>query len=171
MVRSFVLAAALLTLPTWQGATQQMRHSNGHMAHDHFGAVNKRGDMAMGFDHSKTSHHFLLYPDGGAIAVEANDKSDTQSRDAIRGHLKGIRTMFAEGDFHLPMLIHGVTPPGMTVMKQQRKRIAYTFEPTAQGAQVRLTTQSAAVRDAIHKFLRFQIADHRSGDPLTVQPR
>ena len=79
--------------------------------------------------------------------------------------------MFAEGNFHLPMLIHGVKPPGMTTMKQQRKRISYTYEEIPHGAEVRLTTHSAAVRDAIHKFLRFQITDHRTGDPLSVQRR
>ena len=43
-------------------------------SHDqHHADVNKRGDEAMGFDHMKTTHHFLLRPDGGVIQVEAND--------------------------------------------------------------------------------------------------
>ena len=39
----------------------------------HHDDINKRGDQVMGFDHLKTTHHFLLRPDGGVIQVEAND--------------------------------------------------------------------------------------------------
>jgi hypothetical protein len=136
---------------------------------DHFAAVNRRGDRAMGFDHSKTTHHFRLYQDGGAIGVETNDLKDTPSREAIRQHLRSIRAMFAKGDFNLPMFIHATPPPGMPTMKRLRKQITYTYETTPQGAQVRLRTRNRRARVAIHKFLRFQIQDHRTGDPLTVQ--
>ena len=46
--------------------------------------MNKRGDKHMGFDHLKTTHHFLLANDGGSINVEANDVNDSESRDQIR---------------------------------------------------------------------------------------
>ena len=42
--------------------------------------MNKRGDKHMGFDHLKTTHHFLLSKDGGAIQVAANDPKDTAER-------------------------------------------------------------------------------------------
>lgn len=42
-----------------------------------------RADSAMGFDQSKTTHHFLLTKDGGAIEVSANDPSDSASRDQV----------------------------------------------------------------------------------------
>src|SRR5512137_269646 len=44
-------------------------------------AMNARGDRAMGFSHDKTTHHFVLLPDGGAIELTANDGRDTLSRD------------------------------------------------------------------------------------------
>src|SRR5258708_3708847 len=81
--------------------------------HDsHHDNVNKNGDHVMGFSHKKTTHHFLLYPDGGTILVEANDANDTESRDQIRSHLPHIAKMFTAGDFQAPMLVHGKTPPG-----------------------------------------------------------
>ncbi|SPE25161.1 conserved exported hypothetical protein [Candidatus Sulfopaludibacter sp. SbA3] len=43
--------------------------------------MNNRGDRVMGFSHEKTTHHFRLYADGGAIEVTANDPRDTASRD------------------------------------------------------------------------------------------
>jgi len=150
--------ASVLYLPV--SALRQQKHSEG---------VNKRGDMAMGFDHSKTTHHFRLYKAGGAIGVDANDPKDTGSRDAIRRHLQMIAKMFAKGNFDLPMFIHATTPPGMETMKKLRKSITYHYEETAQGAQVRLSTQDPQALAAIQKFLRFQIEDHKTGDPTTIQ--
>jgi hypothetical protein len=36
----------------------------------HFAGVNARGDQGMGFNHEKTTHHFHLLPDGGAIEIQ-----------------------------------------------------------------------------------------------------
>ena len=44
--------------------------------------------MVMGFDQARTTHHFLLFDDGGAIEVGVNDPADTKNRDAIRSHLR-----------------------------------------------------------------------------------
>jgi hypothetical protein len=71
----------------------------------HHKGVVQRGDEVMEFSHEKTTHHFRVRPDGGAIEVEANKLEDTESRDAIRVHLAHIAKMFAAGDFSAPMLI------------------------------------------------------------------
>ena len=68
--------------------------------HDHHAMVDSRGDHVMGFDHEKTTHHFRLYKNGGAIEITANQAEDTASRDAIRGHLSHIAKMFA--NIHCP---------------------------------------------------------------------
>jgi hypothetical protein len=57
---------------------------------DHQAMVNEHGDHVMGFSHEKTSHHFELSYDGGAIDVRANDVRDTESRDEIRSHFRHI---------------------------------------------------------------------------------
>ena len=134
-------------------------------SHDqHHADVNKRGDQVMGFDHLKTTHHFLLRPDGGVIQVEANDPKDTDSRDQIRQHLAHIVQLFANGDFTAPMLIHAQTPPGVPVMKRLKADIKYRFEETARGGRVRITTSNPDALAATHEFLRFQIKDHNTGD-------
>src|SRR5713101_6675623 len=66
-----------------------------------------RGEGAMGFDQEKATHHFKLLPDGGAIEITANDPSDVATRDAIRQHVMKIADMFTEGNFSIPMLVHG----------------------------------------------------------------
>lgn len=126
----------------------------------HHQGVVKRGDEVMGISHEKTTHHFRLHPDGGAIEAEANDAKDTASRDEIRSHFGHITKLFAEGDFSAPMLIHAQNPPGTEAMKRLRNTIEYRLESTEKGARIRITTKDAEALRAVHEFLRFQIADH-----------
>src|SRR5450756_2630163 len=55
---------------------------------------------------AQMTHHFKLTPDGGSIAVDANDPADETSRDQIRVHLKEIAVAFGQGDFQKLSLIH-----------------------------------------------------------------
>jgi len=138
--------------------------------HDSMESMNERGDKVMGFDHTKTTHHFLLKPDGGVIHIEANDSSDTASRDQIRQHMRHIAKMFSEGNFSAPMLIHEQKPPGAELMKQLKAMIKYEFGEAERGAFIRMSTTDADGLKAIHDFLRFQIKEHMTGDPLEVKP-
>jgi hypothetical protein len=138
---------------------------------EHHEQVARRGDTVMGFSHLETRHHFRLFADGGEIEVVANDPRDTATRDQIRMHLGHIAKMFAAGDFNAPMLIHGRTPPGVPVMKKLRADIAYRFQPTARGGRVVISTQDPRAIGAVHEFLRFQIADHQTGDSTKVTRR
>jgi hypothetical protein len=131
-------------------------------------AVDERGDHVMGFSHEKTTHHFRLYPDGGAIEVNANDAADTQSRDQIRMHLGHIAKMFADGDFNAPMLVHDRIPPGASVLQKRKAQVQYRFKQTERGAVIRITTKDPDAMQALYAFLRFQIAEHRTGDPTVV---
>ena len=135
---------------------------------DHHTGVNQRDDQVMGFSHEKTTHHFRLYPDGGAIEVSANDPADTESRGQIQMHLSHIAQMFAAGNFRAPMLIHDQDPPGLPAMQRLKKEIAWRFEKTAQGGRVRIVTENAEARSAVHQFLRFQISAHQTGDPQSA---
>ena len=135
-------------------------------AADHHAAVNNRGDHAMGFSHEKTTHHFRLLKDGGAIEVSSNDPKDTDSRDQIRGHLKHIATSFAAGNFDMPMFIHDQVPPGVPVMKRLKSQIKYEVESITGGGRVRISSTNPEVVKAVQDFLRFQITDHQTGDSL-----
>lgn len=144
----------------------QAQQHDGSMSHQQMEEMNKRGDKAMGFDHLKTTHHFLLANDGGSIQVEANDANDIESRDQIRGHLRHITVMFGEGKFDVPMLIHEKTPPGSEVMQRLKSEITYKFKETERGAAISISTSNAEAMRAIHEFLRFQIKEHKTGDPM-----
>ncbi len=138
---------------------------------DHGTAVQERGDHVMGFPHDKATHHFVLYPDGGAIEVQANASADTTTRDQIRMHLGRIAGMFAEGDFKAPMLIHDQVPPGVPTLRRLKKEISYRFENLDRGGRVRITTRNQEALNAVYEFLRFQISDHHTGDTEKVTPR
>src|SRR6266550_2405079 len=130
--------------------------------------MNERGDHVMGFDHTKTTHHFRLLADGGSIEVTANSPQDTESRDQIRMHLGHIAKMFGAGNFKAPMLIHDQIPPGVPTMQKLKSEIGYKFEETEQGARIRISTNSPEALQAVYEFLRFQIKEHKTGDPLEV---
>ena len=128
--------------------------------------MNERGDHVMGFDHTKTTHHFRLLADGGSIEVAANSPQDTESREQIRMHLGHIAKMFAAGNFKAPMLIHDQVPPGVPTMQRLKSYIQYKFEETEQGARIRISTNSPEALQAVYDFLRFQIKEHKTGDAL-----
>jgi hypothetical protein len=156
------IAAALpLTLGLW--AQQDTSGRQGHSA-----AVSQRGDHVMGFSHEKTTHHFRLFPDGGAVEVTADDPNDAETRAQIRTHLSHIAGMFGAGDFDAPMLIHGGVPPGVPVLKRLKTEVAYTFEAMDGGGRVRIRTGNRKALAAVYQFLRFQIADHHTGDATAI---
>ena len=126
----------------------------------------------MGFDQLRTNHHFLLFADGGAIDVSVNDPADTKNRDAIRSHLPQIAVMFGNGDFKAPMVVHdSASVPGTAVLAARRQSIRYHYVETPQGGRVNIVTTDREALDAVHAFLKFQIAEHKTGDPTTVRPR
>ena len=141
-------------------------HDTSGMSHDE---MNKRGDKVMGFEHAKTTHHFILAREGGAIEVSANMAADKTSRDKIRNHLSHIAMMFAQGNFNAPFLIHQQNPPGVEVMQRLKNEIQYKFEKSERGGRVRISTKNPEALQAIHDFLRFQIKEHKTGDPLELE--
>jgi hypothetical protein len=68
------------------------------------------------------------------------------------------------------MLVHDAVPPGVTTMKLSKEKIRYSYEAIDGGGRVRLEASDPIALAAIHDFLRFQINDHRTGDPLTIEP-
>lgn len=148
----------------------QGQHGQGHGHDAHAEGVNERGDRVMGFDHRKTTHRFLLHTDGGSIEVAAKEAGDRESRDSVRKHLAHVARMFAEGNFKAPMLIHERVPPGVPVMRRLKAEIKYEYEDSERGGRVRIRTAHAEALRAVHEFLRFQIEDHRTGDPTEVKP-
>jgi hypothetical protein len=142
---------------------EHMKEASQHQAH-----AEKHGDEAMGFPHDKTTHHFRLYSDGGAIEVTVTDSKDSQNTQAIRSHLTHIVTMFSDGEFSVPKFVHDQVPPGVPMMREKRAEISYSFEEMPSGGRVRIKTTNPEALKTVHDFLRFQIEDHHTGDTTEV---
>ena len=156
-VVGIILLSAVMTF------AQDDKMDHGKMDHDKM--VQKNGEKAMGFSQTATTHHFMVMKDGGAIQVEVNDKNDTDDRDKIRTHLQMIAKQFQDGIFTTPFAVHGTVPPGVTDMDRLKNEINYKYEKTDNGARVRITTKDPDALAAIRSFLKFQIEEHKTGDP------
>ena len=133
-------------------------------------ALKKRGADAMGFDQETTTHHFILTATGGSIEVTVENRTDDNTLASVRSHLRAIASQFASGDFDKPFQAHGEAPPGVVGMQTNRSLIAYRYDDRPYGGAVRIDTADARALDAVHAFLRYQITEHRTGDPLEVKP-
>jgi hypothetical protein len=136
-----------------------------HAHHD----MQDRGNKGMGFAQDKTTHHFLLHKDGGAIQVTANAGDDTTSIESIRMHLGHISTAFKSGDFNIPGFVHDQTPPGVPTMTKLKGQIQYRYEEIVNGGRVTISSKNAEAVAAVQDFLRFQITEHKTGDSLQAK--
>jgi len=143
------IGIALLLACCLQLAAQDMQSCPMHKDHakssaQHRADVEKHGDAAMGFPHDKTTHHFRLYSDGGAIEVTANDSKDSENSQATRSHLTHIVTMFSNGEFSIPMFVHDQVPPGVPAMKERGLRFLTAMEscPRVAGYGLRQETRT-----------------------------
>ena len=161
----FIAVALLLAgqhpqMPAWMSHEEHLKQ----MQKDE--ALKKQGADAMGFDQAATTHHFRLAATGGSIEVTVKDKSNEKTVAAIRGHLRSIAGEFSEGRFDKPFQTHAEVPPGVVEMQKSRNKIAYRYEDLPQGGAVRIETKDAPALDAVHAFLRYQITEHHTADPL-----
>jgi hypothetical protein len=147
--------------PMHQEHSSDATHTNCpyHLAH---------ADSVMGFNQNKTYHHFKLEPDGGSIEVRVRDVKDSNSIQQIRTHLQEVSKAFKEGNFSKPQVIHGKLPPGAVEMKKLRAQLSFTYQELSEGGRVKIETGDPNALKAVHQFLKFQIEEHQTGDPIKV---
>ncbi|MEO6213449.1 MAG: hypothetical protein ABIP65_07455 [Vicinamibacterales bacterium] len=138
-------------------------------ARQHHAALNERGKQFMGFDQNATAHHFILTRAGGRIEVSVRAADDTKSAGEIRAHLGHLARLFTSGDFSGPAVVHDQKVPGVEKMKAAGAALTYTFEETERGGRLHIVGSTPGAIRAVHEFLKFQITDHRTGDPLVVK--
>src|SRR5438270_6081546 len=159
---AFLILTSTLTLQP-QSAAALPQDNSKHEEMEH------RGNQGMGFDQQKITHHFLLRKDGGAIQVTTNSAGDETRKEEIQMHLRHIANAFRSGDFNIPMFVHDQTPPGVDTMTRLKDQIHYKYEKAENGGRVAISSANAEVVRAIHEFLKFQITEHKTGDPLEVK--
>ena len=161
--------SAMLLLTTQHPAMPKgMSHEEHVKEMEKDDALKKRGADAMGFDQDITTHHFRLTPSGGSIEVTVKDDADRATVARIRAHLKSIAEDFSRGDFGKPFQTHAEVPPGVRVMRKYARLISYRYEELPHGGIVHIRSADSRARHALHGFLRYQIAEHQTGD--TIRP-
>ena len=163
------LAVIAIMMSFGVGAIAQEHQHDPAMHAQHQKEMNARGEHAMGFSQTETTHHFILLSDGGYVQVTANRKDDSANIEHIRAHLLTIKRLFAAGDFSAPELTHAKVPPGVPEMQKLKTDITYNVEFVERGGQLHIASKNPQAVAAIHNFLKFQIEDHGTGDPLTIK--
>ena len=54
-------------------------------------------------------------------------------------------------------------------MKKLREQIRYSFQKTPNGGRVVISSTDKEALAAIHSFLRFQIEEHETGNPIEIR--
>lgn len=121
--------------------------------------VAEAGQAVMPFDLDRTTHVFEKLDDGGLQTVVSDDADPEQVR-LIRAHLAEEAERFSRGDFHDPSMIHGEDMAGMHALVTGHDRIDIAYRDIDQGAEIRYTTEDAALVDAIHQWFDQQVRDH-----------
>ena len=169
LVVSLLAAAVLARLALAQHSSIPGGMPAGMSHEEHMKQMNKRGNLAMGFDQAKVTHHFRLTRAGGSIEVSANQGSDELTRKQIREHLRTISEEFTAGVFTSPAATHAEVPPGVPAMRERKAMIGYAYQEIPNGGRVIISTTDLAARKAVHDFLKYQIREHATGDPVAVQ--
>jgi hypothetical protein len=65
------------------------------------------------------------------------------------------------------MFIHAEEPPGTAVLRERKAEMKYRYQEIPKGGRVEIRTGDAEALAALHAFLRYQITEHKTGDPMT----
>jgi hypothetical protein len=120
----------------------------------------ERGDIAMGFNQNKITHHFVGTPDGGKIIITSLNSTDRQTINQIKNHILDIQKEFSEGNFIKPFFIHAQEVPGAEIMSEKKDLIKYSIQEMNNGSSLLFSTNDKELVDAIKEFIQFQTRQH-----------
>ncbi|HVF39541.1 MAG TPA: hypothetical protein VM939_06540 [Gemmatimonadaceae bacterium] len=126
-----------------------------------FKAMDHRHGNVVGMDPLAMAHRFEPVANGGDIVLERDIHADLGITQ-IRSHLLLISRAFKRGNFTIPGFVHSQTVPGTTIMADKGDLITYTVEDLPHGGAIRIRTSDPEALKAIHSFIAFQIAEHRT---------
>jgi hypothetical protein len=151
------------------GSNSYRLHGPPNVPVNQFWAITVYDSDTQAFIRESARQSIDLYDIGGSIEVTVKNRADADTLTAVRTHLRTIADQFARGEFDKPFQTHGEIPPGVAAMQANAAAIAFRHQQPADGAAVRIETHDGELVQAVHAFLRYQIEEHRTGDPLAVQ--
>lgn len=130
--------------------------------------LNSRFSKALGTDASKIVQHYYLVKNGGVIEFTAKDPNDSPTISAVQKYLDAQKDLFEKGKTDTDADVHGRVPDGVPTLKKLRNEITFFAVKTDEGAALRMFSVNDQARQAIQDFLKFQINEHKTGDPLVA---
>ncbi len=118
---------------------------------------------------SAVVRHYWLLKNGGVIEISPKDANDSATMDLIQKHCEALVGNLGDGDFDATLPPGVAPPPSVAQLRKLRNQINFQAAPTDTGWSVRMLTIDPAATQAIQDFLRFQIAQRKTGDPTTAE--
>lgn len=124
--------------------------------------VHERGHEVMPFALGKTLHVFRMTDDGGVqgVLTRGDGPPDREQVRLIQQHLQMEAEAFRRGDFGDPAHLHGGTMPGLRELHSGASRIAITYRPLPNGAEIRFRTRDLHLVTAVHRWFGAQLSEH-----------
>lgn len=131
--------------------------------------LNTRFSKALGTDTNKVVQHYYLVKNGGVIEFTAKDPNDNATISAVQKYLDAQKDLFEKGKTDADADVHGKVPDGLPVLKRLRNEITFFAVKSDSGAALRMFSINDQARQAIQDFMKFQINEHKTGDPLVAE--
>lgn len=131
-------------------------------------SFNTRFSKALGTDVDKVVQHYYLVKNGGVIEFTAKDPADNATIATVQKYLEAQKDLFEKGKAEADAEIYGKIPDGLPALKKLRNEITFFAVNTDSGAALRMFSVNEQARQAIQDFMKFQINEHKTGDPLQV---
>ena len=131
--------------------------------------INIRFSKSLGTDANRIFQHYYLVKNGGVIEFTAKDPADNTSIAAVQKYLETQKDLFEKGKNEGDTEVHGKTADGMPVLKKLRNEITFFAVKNEEGAVLRMFSTNEQARQAIQDFIKFQINEHKTGDPLVAE--
>jgi len=131
--------------------------------------LNSRFSKALGTDASHIIQHYYLVKNGGVIEFAAKDLSDSATISALQKYMEAQKDLFEKGKTDADADVHGKVPDGVPILKKLRNEITFFTVKNDDGGALRMFSTNDQARQAIQDFLKFQINEHKTGDPLVAE--
>lgn len=130
--------------------------------------LNSRFSKVLGTDVDKIVQHYYLVKNGGVIEFTAKDPADNATISTVQKYLEAQKGLFEKGKTEADSDLYGKVPDGLLALKKLRNDITFFAVNTDNGAALRMFSVNEQARQAIQDFMKFQINEHKTGDPLQV---
>jgi hypothetical protein len=137
-------------------------------AADPFQDMNARFSRLLGVSLDKIKLHYYIVKNGGVVDISAKDPNDSSTIAAIQKYLQNQKDLWEKGKESAVTAVHERPPESAATMRRLRNEITFYMAKTDTGGDLRMFSINDQARLAIQDYMRFEIAEHRTGDSTTA---